>query len=244
VRVLVVEDDVRMGDYIARALIEETMAVDLARDGLRGLELAETYEYDAIVLDIMLPGLDGYSVCERLRDRGVPARVIMVSGRDRVQDRVRGFDAGADDYLCKPFAIEELVARLHALHRRDRRCARKVRVGDLVLDCSIRSVRRGQDVIALTQKEYAFLEYLMRNPGLVLTRTMIAEHVWDFSFDLASNVVDVYVRHLRAKIDRPGRPSYIQAVRGAGYIFRDPGALPVGAEVLEKPAGRTPPGPD
>jgi DNA-binding response OmpR family regulator len=187
VRVLVVEDDYRMGDYVSRALTEEAMAVDLARDGTRGLEMALAYDYDAIVLDVMLPGIDGFAICRRLRDRASAARIIIVSGRDLVEDRVRGLDAGADDYLCKPF-------------------------------------RRGEEVIALTQKEYAFLEYMMRNPGLVLTRTMIAEHVWDFSFDLASNVVDVYVKQLRKKIDRPGMASYIQAVRGAGYMFQDPAA--------------------
>ncbi len=224
-RVLVVEDDYRMGDYISRALAEETMAVDLARDGSRGLEMALAYDYDAIVLDVMLPGLDGFSICRELRDRGSAARVLIVSGRDLVEDRVRGLNAGADDYLCKPFAMEELVARLRALARRGQRsCSRLVRVGELVLDCSIRSVRRGEEVISLTQKEYAFLEYMMRNPGLVLTRTMIAEHVWDFAFDLSSNVVDVYVKQLRKKIDRSGAGSYIQAVRGAGYMFQDPAA--------------------
>jgi two-component system, OmpR family, response regulator len=225
VRVLVVEDETRVATYVCQALMEEAIAVDLARDGVRGLELAQTYEYDAIVLDLMLPRLDGLTLCRRLRDGGRRTPVLILSARDMVEDRVNGLDAGGDDYLVKPFAVEELMARLRALMRRTHGSGPAVlRVGELELDPATRAVRRGGRPIALTQKEYALLECLIRRPGLVLTRTMIAEHVWDFSFDRASNVVDVYVKHLRDKLDEEGRPSFIQAVRGVGYVLRDPAA--------------------
>jgi DNA-binding response OmpR family regulator len=223
-RVLIVEDERRMATYLGRALTEETFAVDLASDGVKGLELARSYEYDVIVLDIMLPLLDGLSVCKTLRDDGRRTPVLMLSARDMIEDRVRGLDAGADDYLVKPFAITELTARLRALQRRRQTSGGSVAltVSDLTLDPSTRSVTRGGKAIAVTAKEYALLEYFMRRAGSVLTRTMIAEHVWDFTFDHVSNVVDVYVKHLRDKIDVAGRPSLIQAVRGVGYVFRDP----------------------
>ncbi len=225
-RVLVVEDEHRMASYITRVLVEESFAVDLARDGPSGLELATSYDYDAVVLDLMLPQLDGLAVCRRLRAAGKTMPVLVVSARDMVEDRVRGLDAGADDYLVKPFAIEELLARLRALQRRRHQAggASVLSVGDLLLDPAARTVRRGGRSIALTAREYAVLEYFMRRPGSVLTRSMIAEHVWDFSFDHASNVVDVYVKHLRDKIDDAGKDSFIQAVRGVGYVLRDPGA--------------------
>jgi DNA-binding response OmpR family regulator len=223
-RVLIVEDERRMATYLGRALTEETFAVDIASDGVKGLELARSYEYDVIVLDIMLPLLDGLSVCKTLRDDGRRTPVLMLSARDMIEDRVRGLDAGADDYLVKPFAITELTARLRALQRRRQTSSGSVAltVSDLSLDPSSRSVTRGGKSIAVTAKEYALLEYFMRRAGSVLTRTMIAEHVWDFSFDHVSNVVDVYVKHLRDKIDVAGGPSLIQAVRGVGYVFRDP----------------------
>lgn len=225
-RVLVVEDEPRMVTYIGRALAQEGFAVDLARDGLSGLEMAETYDYDAIVLDLMLPRMDGLTVCRRLRDAGKKTPVLVLSARDMVDDRVRGLDAGADDYLVKPFAVAELMARLRALQRRRQgSAAALLTVGDLTLDPSTRMVRRGGRAISLTAKEYALLEYFMRRSGSVLTRTMIAEHVWDFSFDHASNVVDVYVKHLRDKLDADGSPTLIQAVRGVGYVLRDPKAV-------------------
>ncbi len=225
-RVLVVEDEHRMVMYLGRALAQEAFAVDLARDGPSGLEMAETYDYDAIVLDLMLPHMDGLTVCRRLREAGKKTPVLILSARDMVDDRVRGLDAGADDYLVKPFAMAELMARLRALQRRRHAGgASLLTVGDLVLDPSTRSVRRDGRVIVLTAKEYALLEYFMRRPGSVLTRTMIAEHVWDFTFDHASNVVDVYVKHLRDKLDRDDSPSLIQAVRGVGYVLRDPKAV-------------------
>jgi len=222
-RVLVVEDEHRMAAYIGRALVEEAFAVDVANDGGRGLEMARSCEYDAIVLDLMLPTVDGITVCRTLRIEGRRTPVIMLTARDLVEDRVRGLDAGADDYLVKPFAIVELAARLRALQRRQQPTAGTVlRVADLTLDPASRSAARGSRAITLTAREYALLEYLMRRAGSVVTRTMIAEHVWDFTFDHVSNVVDVYIKHLRDKIDVAGRPSLIQAVRGIGYVLRDP----------------------
>jgi len=223
-RILIVEDERRMANYIGRALTEESFAVDIASDGPKGLELARTYEYAAIVLDLMLPHLDGLGVCRSLRGEGRKTPVLILSARDMVEDRVRGLDAGADDYLVKPFAIVELTARLRALQRRHQAAGPGVMlvVGDVKMNPSTRIVSRAGLSISLTAKEYALLEYFLRRAGSVLTRTMIAEHVWDFPFDHASNVVDVYVKHLRDKIDVSGEPSLIQAVRGVGYVLRDP----------------------
>lgn len=223
-RVLIVEDERRMATHVARALTEEAFAVDIAGDGVKGLELARACDYDAIVLDLMLPVLDGLSVCRTLRAEGRHTPVLILSARDMIDDRVSGLDAGADDYLIKPFAIAELTARLRALQRRRQATGIGVTmaVGDLTLDPASRAVRRAGRGIAVTAREYALLEYLMRRAGCVLTRAMIAEHVWDFGFDQASNVVDVYVKHLRDKIDVAGEPSLIQAVRGVGYVLRDP----------------------
>jgi two-component system OmpR family response regulator len=224
-RVLVVEDEHRVASYIGQALVEESFAVDLARDGPSALRLTAEHQYDVIVLDLMLPGLDGLTVCRRLREMRVTTPVLILSARDMIEDRVRGLDAGADDYLVKPFAIEELTARLRALLRRQTgQSAPELSVGDLHLDPATRTVRRADQLISLTAREYALLEYLMRRPGVVHTRTMIAEHVWDFPFDHASNVVDVYVKHLRDKIDAADHRSFIQAVRGVGYVLENPDA--------------------
>jgi DNA-binding response OmpR family regulator len=224
-RVLVVEDEHRVASYISQALIEESFVVDRARDGPGALTMVGEHSYDAIVLDLMLPGIDGITVCRRIREAQAQIPILILSARDMVEDRVRGLDAGADDYLVKPFAIEELLARLRALLRRQSRNAQPaLTVGDLQLDAATRAARRGDRQIVLTLREYALLEYLMRHPGVVHTRTMIAEHVWEFPFDHASNVVDVYVKHLRDKIDDPGGPSFIQAVRGVGYVLSDPAA--------------------
>ncbi len=223
-RVMVVEDERRMALHIARALTEDSFAVDVAHDGERALDLALTSDYDAIVLDIMLPRLDGLTVCRRLRGAARHVPVLMLSARDMVEDRVGGLDAGADDYLVKPFAMQELLARVRALVRRQSREMLPVlRVGDLEVDRATRRVRRGSRDISLTQKEYQLLEYLMRRPAVVHTRTMIAEHVWNFALDQASNVVDVYVKHLRDKIDdkQADASSFIQSVRGVGYVLRD-----------------------
>jgi two-component system OmpR family response regulator len=222
-RVLVVEDEHRVANYICQALVEESFAVDQAHDGLRALELAAEHQHDAIVLDLMLPGLDGLTVCRRMRQAQADTPILILSARDMVEDRVKGLDAGADDYLVKPFAIEELLARLRALLRRQSRHPDPVfTVGGLRLDPATRAVSCGSRPITLTAREHALLEYLMRRPGIVHTRTMIAEHVWEFPFDHASNVVDVYIKHVRDKIDTKGRPSFIQAVRGVGYVLSDP----------------------
>jgi DNA-binding response OmpR family regulator len=222
-RVLVVEDEHRVANHIAQALVEESFAVDVARDGARALEFVAEHEYDAIVLDLMLPGVDGITVCRRVRGGKTATPILILSARDMVEDRVRGLDAGADDYLVKPFAMEELLARLRALLRRQSRAAQPmITVGNLQLDPATRAVRLGDRPLVLTAREYALLDYLMRRPGIVHTRTMIAEHVWEFPFEHASNVVDVYVKHLRDKIDEKGGPSFIQAVRGVGYVLSDP----------------------
>jgi DNA-binding response OmpR family regulator len=221
-RILVVEDERKMAAFISRAVSEESGAVDWAGDGEAGLDLAKTYDYDAIVLDLMLPKLDGLAVCRALRAAGKRTPVLIVSARDMVVDRVKGLDAGADDYLTKPFAVEELLARLRALERRHDHAPTTLRVGDLLLDASTRTAHRGARTIVLTAREYALLEYLMRRAGTILTRTMIAERVWTCTFEPGSNVVDVYIKHLRDKIDEPGNPTFIQAVRGAGYVLRDP----------------------
>jgi DNA-binding response OmpR family regulator len=223
-RVLVVEDERRMAAFISQALAEESHAVDWATDGQSGLEMAKTYDYDAIVLDLMLPKLDGLALCRALRQINRRVPVLIVSACDMVADRVHGLDAGADDYLTKPFAIEELLARLRALERRHDHAPGVLKVGDLFLDPATRTARRGTRVVALTGKEYALLEYFMRRSGTIVTRTMIAEHVWNCTFDYGSNIVDVYVKHLRGKIDEPGTPTFIQAIRGAGYVLRDPQA--------------------
>jgi two-component system, OmpR family, response regulator len=226
-RVLVVEDERKVAHNVCRALGEESFAVDVAHDGVRALEFVEAHDYDAIVLDLMLPGLDGLAVCRRLRERRRTTPVLILSARDMVEDRVRGLDAGADDYLTKPFAMEELLARLRALMRRHApESGPQLRVGDLTLDAATRTARCGDRIVTLTPREYALLDYLMRRPGIIHTRSMIAEHVWDFPFDQASNVVDVHVKHLRDKIDRSGRASFIQAVRGVGYVLSDPDTAP------------------
>lgn len=223
-RFLVVEDERRMATYIGRALAEQTFAVDVVSDGAKALEFARTYDYDGIVLDLMLPQVDGLTVCRTLRQEGCPAPVLIVSARDMLEDRVRGLDAGADDYLVKPFAMAELLARLRALQRRRHATGADVvlTVGGLQLNPETRTVTRDGHLVSLTAKEYALLEYFMRRAGAVLTRGMIAEHVWDLTFEPASNVVDVFVKHLRDKIDDRGQPSLIEAVRGVGYVLRDP----------------------
>lgn len=222
-RVLVVEDECRVAMSIATALSETGFAVDVAHDGEKALEYIGAHRYDAVVLDLMLPHVGGLAVCREMRRAGHGTPILILSARDLVDERVRGLDAGADDYLVKPFSMEELLARVRALLRRPESTGRPViSVGDLQLDPSTRLVRRGAQPIVLTSREYALLEYLMRHPGVVHTRSMIAEHVWDFPFDRASNVVDVYIKHLRDKIDLPGHPSFITALRGVGYVLSDP----------------------
>jgi two-component system OmpR family response regulator len=221
VRVLVVEDDVKMAGLIRRCLVEEGLSPDIARTGDEALWMAGSIEYDAIVLDVMLPGADGYSVCRRLRDDGIWTSVLMLTARDAVEDRVAGLDAGADDYLTKPFSFAELLARLRALARRppvERPAI--LEVEDLRLDPATRQVWRGESELHLSTKEFALLEVFMRRPGNVLSRYQLLEHCWDYGYENRSNVVDVYVRYLREKIDRPFGRHSLETVRGAGYRLR------------------------
>jgi two-component system OmpR family response regulator len=224
VRVLVVEDHDRMADLIRRGLEERGYAVDLAGTGEDGRWMASENPYDAIVLDVMLPSSDGFEVCRGLRDSGCWAPILMLTAKDAVGDRVRGLDAGADDYLTKPFSFEELHARLRALLRRGAAERPAVlRVGDLTLDPAARTGERGGEPIQLTAKELALLEIFMRHTGDVLSRSALIDHAWDFAFEGDSNVVDVYVRYLREKIDRPFGVDTIETVRGAGYRMREDG---------------------
>jgi len=220
-RVLVVEDSPRMADVLRRGLTEEGYAVDVAAMGTDAVWLASEAPFDAIVLDVVLPDFDGFEVCRRLRraDRWPP--LLMLTARDDVRDRVRGLDAGADDYLTKPFAFEELLARVRSLVRRGPRDrSPTLRVGDIELDPAAHTVARADTAVALTPKEFALLQYLMAFPDEALTRTRLLEHVWDFAFDGDPNVVDVYVGYLRAKIDRPFGRRSIETVRGVGYRLR------------------------
>ena len=218
-RVLVVEDEHRISAYVKRGLEEAGYAVDAVFTGPEALEWADAAPYDAIVLDILLPGMDGLSVCRELRRRGIRTPVLMLTARDAIDDRVAGLEAGSDDYLVKPFAMRELLARLRALTRRAAGLPRvtTLQVADLALDTLTRRVRRGQRVIHLSAKEHAVLECLMRGPERVLTRAMISEHVWSYATVNQSNVVDVYIRNLRRKIDDPCDLKLIHTVRGAGY---------------------------
>jgi two-component system OmpR family response regulator len=220
-RILVVEDELKMASLLRRGLLEEGHAVDVARTGDDALWMARATEFDAIVLDLMLPGLDGVEVCRRLRGSGVWSPVLMLTARDGVEDRVAGLDAGADDYLPKPFSFAELLARLRALVRRGAAERPAVlEVGDLRLDPATRQAWRGDAEVHLSAKEFALLETFMRRPGEVLSRYQLLEHAWDYGYEARSNVVDVYVRYLRDKIDRPFERASLETVRGAGYRLR------------------------
>ena len=217
-RVLVVEDSPKTASLLKRGLEEEGYAVDVAASGKDAVWMAAEYPNDAIVLDVGLPDLDGFEVCRKIREGGTWSPILMLTALDAVHDRVRGLDVGADDYLTKPFAFTELTARLRALIRRGAAERPAVLVaGDLTLDPSTRVVRRGDAAIELTAKEFSLLEFFLRHPGEVLTRMRLIEHVWDFAYDGGSNVVDVYVKYLREKIDRPFGANSIRTVRGAGY---------------------------
>jgi two-component system OmpR family response regulator len=223
-RVLIVEDEVKMASLIRRGLREEGMAADVAVKGEDALWMAGSTSYDAIILDVMLPGINGFDACRRLREQGVWAPVLMLTARDGVEDRVAGLDGGADDYLTKPFSFAELLARLRALVRRgpvERPTV--LTVGDLHLDPAARRVWRGDTDITLSAKEFALLETFMRRPGEVLDRLQLLEHAWDYDYENRSNVVDVYVRYLREKVDRPFGVESIETVRGAGYRLRADG---------------------
>ncbi|HEX6511426.1 MAG TPA: two-component system response regulator RppA [Chloroflexota bacterium] len=220
-RILIVEDEHRLAELVQRALDEHGYGVDVAYDGADGLHLAEVTDYDLVLLDVMLPGVDGFEICRRLRAEKKHMPILMLTARDAVDDRVTGLDSGADDYLVKPFAFREMMARVRALLRRDGESKDPVlEAGNVTLNTGTREVRCGAQEVELASKEYAVLEYLMRNPNRVLTRTQIAEHVWDYEFTTMSNVVDVYIRTLRRKLDDNEEPRLIRTIRGAGYQLR------------------------
>lgn len=220
-RILVVDDDRRLCSIVKRGLVEEAYLVDITYDGEEGEYFAEVNSYDLIILDIMMPKKDGIEVCQELRAKNINTPILMLTARDAVEDRVKGLDAGADDYLVKPFAFNELLARVRALLRREGTTrSPELRVGDLVLNTLTREVWLGQKAIELTTKEYVILEYFMRHPNVVVTRRMLEEHAWDYDFDSLSNLIDVYIRRLRRKIDTEGGRSVIQTVRGAGYRLK------------------------
>jgi two-component system OmpR family response regulator len=222
VRVLVVEDEPRMAALIRRGLVAEGLSADVTEHGREALWLAQAHEYDVVLLDVMLPDLDGFQVCRLLREQGVNSPVLMLTARDSVGDRVAGLDSGADDYLVKPFAFAELLARLRALARRGEvERSPLLRVGDLTLDPATREVRRGDVPVELSAKEFSVLETFMRRPGEVLTRLHVLEHAWDMAYENRSNVIDVYVRRLRQKIDEPFGRHSLETVRGVGYRLRD-----------------------
>lgn len=218
-RILVVEDEKRIADFLARGLESAGYTVDAAHEGAAALEMVHLTEYDLLVLDLGLPDLDGLSVLEKIRNRKSSPPVLILSARDSVDDRVKGLELGADDYLVKPFAFVELLARIRVLLRRGQPTPEKLQVGDLALDCIRRKVSRSGENIELAPKEFSILEYLMRNRGRPLSRTMIVEHVWDMDYDGLTNIVDVYIRHLRAKVDDRFAVKLIQTVRGIGYML-------------------------
>lgn len=223
-RVLIVEDEIKMAALIRRGMREEGLAADVAVTGEDALWMAAASAYDAIVLDVMLPGLDGFEICRRLREQKIWAPVLMLTARDAIEDRIAGLDGGADDYLVKPFSFAELLARLRALVRRgpiERPAV--VEVGELRLDPATRQAWRDDTEIALSQKEFALFETFMRRPGVVLSRYDLLEHAWDYEYERRSNVIDVYIGYLRQKVDRPFGSESIETVRGAGYRLRTDG---------------------
>jgi two-component system copper resistance phosphate regulon response regulator CusR len=224
-RLLLIEDERKVADFIARGLRAERFAVDVAYDGISGWEMASNVDYDLIILDLMLPGLSGTELLRRFRRAGKDAAVLVLTARDATQDKVQNLEAGADDYLTKPFAFAELVARIKALLRRQPASrTHLLRVADLEVDRLTQQVKRAGKRVELTAKEYALLEYLASHSGRVLSRTMIIEHVWDESFEGLTNIVDVYVRHLRSKVDDPFPTKLIHTVRGVGYSISEDGA--------------------
>jgi two-component system OmpR family response regulator len=226
-RLLIVEDDATIADFVAKGLAEAGFAVDIAADGAHGLELAASRAYDVAIVDVMLPQIDGLTLIDRMRARSVRTPVLILSARRTVDDRVRGLQAGGDDYLTKPFAFAELLARVQALLRRSTGATEPTRltVADLALDLLARRAERAGRALDLRPREFALLEYLMRNPGRVLSKTMILSHVWGYNFNPGTNVVDVLVSRLREKIDKDFEPKLLQTVRGVGYVLepRQPG---------------------
>ena len=220
-RILVVEDDKKVAGFIKKGLEEETYAVDVAYDGEDGLHFGSEGQYDLIVLDIMLPKIDGLEILSQLRDQGKDTPILLLTAKDAVDDKVTGLNKGADDYLTKPFAFSELLARVRVLLRRGKAEVKTtLMISDLTLDLVSHKVNRGGDEIELTGKEYGLLEYFMRNQEKVLTRTMIAEHVWDYNFDTFTNVIDVYINHLRKKIDKGRELKLLHTLRGVGYVMK------------------------
>ena len=221
-KVLVVEDEQKVANFLQKGLREEQFVVDVAYDGLEGEAMALENEYDLILLDVMLPGKDGVAILETLRARKIEVPIIMLTAKDMVVDKLKGFEAGCDDYIPKPFSFEELLARIRAVLRRQSGAGTNVlNFADLTLDLISHKVIRGGKEIELTAKEYSLMEYLMRNPNRVLTRTMITQHVWDYNFDSFTNVIDVYVNYLRNKVDRGFPQKLIHTVRGVGYILKE-----------------------
>lgn len=218
-RVLVVEDEKKMVSFIERGLKEEGYAVDVALDGEQGWEFVNANKYDLMVLDIMLPKMDGFELCTKIRQAKIRTPILMLTARDSVEDKIKGLDQGADDYLTKPFAFDELLARIRALRRRPKEFEEQshLKTGDVEMDLLAREVRVGGEEVSLSQKEFSLLEYLLRRKGEVVSRTQIAEHVWDLHFDPMSNTIDVYINFLRKKIDRGKVPSRIETIRGTGY---------------------------
>ena len=221
-RILVIEDEKHIADFIKQGLKEEGYSVDVAYDGEKGYFLAGTEEYDAIVLDLMIPKIDGVTLCKKLRQDKISTPILMLTAKDSVDDKVKGLDSGADDYLTKPFAFKEFLARIRVLLRKDTSAiSTKLQVADLVMDILTRKVIRDSKEIILTTKEFSLLEYLMRNAGNVVTRTTISEHVWDINFDTITNVIDVHITALRRKIDRTHKKKLIHTIRGRGYTIKD-----------------------
>ena len=221
-RILIVEDEKKVAGFIKKGLEEETYAIDVAYDGEEGLHLGAEGQYDLIILDIMLPKVDGLEVLSQLRAQGSDVPILLLTAKDAVDDRVTGLNKGADDYLTKPFAFSELLARVRVLLRRGKAEVKTIlQISDLTLDLVSHKVSRGKDEIELTGKEYSLLEYFMRNQEKVLTRTMIAEHVWDYNFDTFTNVIDVYINHLRKKIDKGRQGKLLHTLRGVGYIMKE-----------------------
>lgn len=220
-RILLVEDEKKLASFVRRGLEEEHYAVDLAEDGEKALTMAQINPYDLIVLDLMLPGKDGVTICRELREKKIDLPILMLTSRSAVKDRVLGLTSGADDYLAKPFAFEELLARVGVLLRRKRLDkTMKLKLADLELDQLNHEVKRAGKKVELTSKEYALLEYLMLNPNALVTRTMISEHVWNESFDTFTNVIDVYINYLRTKIDKDSKKPLIHTLRGSGYMLK------------------------
>jgi len=220
-RILIAEDEKKIADFIRRGLKEEGYAADIAHTGPEALTLAEENPYDLLLLDIMLPGLDGLAVCAKLRASGFAAPILMLTAKDRVEDKVKGLDSGANDYLTKPFAFEELLARIRALLRaKPAEPSTMLKAGDIEIDLAAHKASLAGDELDLSAKEFSLLEYLVRNKDKIVTRTMIAEHVWDINFDTGTNVIDVYINYLRRKLETSPAKKVIHTIRGKGYILK------------------------